>query len=243
MNMQRLRTLLSLLGALSVSILFIGFTRGVDNEPTRQSSSLVKTKPSLALIYRKDKASAEGFKKLLGGAGFSLQPIRLDLVEKTDFSVYNSILIASDTERAWGASAKAVDQAKKPTLGLGEGGYSYFGELSLAIGARHGWHGRNSSIMPVNCSKSPFWTTCKVPAQDGKAIPVYGNTNHVGIFLPNPAEDILLIGREEKNATHYPIVQQGSRYVLWGFTAPPDQMTPIGRELFVALCRYTSTLP
>jgi hypothetical protein len=52
----------------------------------------------------------------------------------------------------------------------------------------------------------------------------------------------MLLGREPEGATHYVLVGQGPRQVLWGFTAPPDQMTAEGKQLFVNTCRYTAAL-
>jgi hypothetical protein len=226
--------------------------------PVPVKKPVKKTKPKLAYIYAGDKNSADSFKKVLEEAGFSFDPSRLEAVEKTDFSSCAAILIGPDTEAAWEGARRArrakqpqgakqtvrdaIDRAKKPILGLGEGGYSFFGELGLAIGAGHGWHGRDTSIVPVEPSRSPFWTTSKIAVEDGKPIKVYEKTGHVGIFLPRPPRDVLLLGREERDTRHYPLVHQGPRYVLWGFQAPPEQMTPVGRVLFIAACRYTVAL-
>jgi hypothetical protein len=172
-------------------------------------------------------------------AGFSLQQIRVQAVAKTDFSSFAAILIGSDTSQLWGGSAQAVDKAKKPILGLGEGGYYFFGALNLAIGAPHGWHGHDRGVRPVNPAKSGLWSFRKTRIESEEFIPVYEATHHVGVFVPKPAEDVLLLGREEKDAQHYPLLQQGSHYVLWGFTASPTQMTRAGKDLFIATCRYT----
>jgi hypothetical protein len=87
-----------------------------------------------------------------------------------------------------------------------------------------------------------FWTGSKVPVPENQVLTVYRNSGHVGIHLPNPPADALLIGREANNDTHYVLVQQGERYVLWGFTGSPEQMTDVGRRLFVHTCRYTESL-
>jgi hypothetical protein len=57
--------------------------------------------------------------------------------------------------------------------------------------------------------------------------------------LPEPPGDVVLLEREPKDATPYVLVGEGPRHVLWGFTAPPDQMTAQGKQLFVHTCRYT----
>jgi len=165
---------------------WIGLNSRVGNLLAKAPVPVKLSKLKLAYIYTGDNTSADSFKKLLEEAGFSFDPIRLEAVEKTDFSSFTAILIGPDTEVAWGgarpanrakqAVRDAIDRAKKPILGLGEGGYSFFGSLGLAIGAGHGWHGRNTSVLPVDPSKSPFWSSSKVAAEDGKPIKVYEKT-------------------------------------------------------------------
>jgi len=125
---------------------------------------------------------------------------------------------------------------------LGEGGYSYLGALRLAIGAPHGWHGTRTSLSACGASTEKFWTSCQVKLPEGKALAVYKASGHVGIHLPSPPGDVALLGREANDATHYVLVKQGPRHLLWGFTAGPDQMTAEGKQLFVHTCRYTEAL-
>jgi hypothetical protein len=204
--------------------------------------AIVKPTIDLAFIYNNDKESADSYQTLLEEAGFSLQQIRVQAAAKTDFRSFAAILVGSDTARLWGGSAQAVDKAKKPILGLGEGGYDFFGDLKLAIGAPHGWHGNDRGVFLVNPAKSDLWAFSKAPVKVEEFITVYETTNHVGIYVPKPAEDVLLLGREEKDAQHFPLLRQGSHYVLWGFTASPNQVTRAGKEFFVATCRYTAGL-
>jgi hypothetical protein len=67
---------------------------------------------------------------------------------------------------------------------------------------------------------------------------VYKRTAQVGIHIPQPSKDITLIGREPGNETHYNIVQQTDRFLLWGFQAGPSAMTEDGRHLFINVARY-----
>ena len=161
---------------------------------------------------------------------------------KADLKAYTLVLIGSDTGKAAAEAAKALEDLKKPTLALGEGGYSYLGALRLAIGAPHGWHGTQTSLSACGASTEKFWTSCQVKLPEGKPLAVYKASGHVGIHLPSPPGDVALLGREANDATHYVLVKQGPRHVLWGFTAGPDQMTAEGKQLFVHTCRYTEAL-
>jgi hypothetical protein len=205
-------------------------------------------KPLKAAYVHIDEKHAEAFKKLLDGQGFVVELVAYAAVGRTDFTKYDLILIGSDTEqpRQWGDTS-TIEKSGKPVLGLGEGGYQCFGTtgLNLAIGAPHGWHGFEVSVAPVD-AKDPFWKALGV--EEKKVIELYKKTEHdkktgnVGVFLPDPPADVVLLGREIEDLRHYAIVQQGTRYVFWGFTAGPDDMTADGRKVFVATCRYTAQL-
>jgi len=75
-----------------------------------------------------------------------------------------------------------------------------------------------------------------------EAVALYTKTGHVGIYLPKPPDGVVLLGREEGDDHHYPLLRQGNRHVLWGFTGGPDQMTAAGKMVFVAVCKYTAAL-
>jgi hypothetical protein len=52
-----------------------------------------------------------------------------------------------------------------------------------------------------------------------------------------PPLDMRLIGREPADQTHYNLLQQTTRYLLWGFQAGPRAMTGDGRHLFINVAR------
>jgi hypothetical protein len=79
-------------------------------------------------------------------------------------------------------------------------------------------------------------------AKEGAPFKVYEGTEHVGIHLKERVAGVELIGREVKDADHYPLVKARSRYVLWGFQAGPAKMTAGGKELFIAICRHAAKL-
>jgi hypothetical protein len=196
----------------------------------------------VAFVHDADEKLAGEFKKLLDGEGFSVELVAQSGAAKTDFSKFGLVMIGHDTKEAgWKDVAATVEKSGKPVLGLGEGGFWFFGHrgLKLGIGDPHGWHGVDTAVVPVDASKSPLWTAT---AQSDKPVKLYEKTRHVGIYLPTPPADAVLLGREEVSPKHYPLVRQGDRFVLWGFTAGPADMTADGRKVFVATCRYTADL-
>jgi hypothetical protein len=200
---------------------------------------------AVAYLHAADKKDAEAFKAVLDADGFKVELIESGTAGKVDFSKYGMVVIGKDTERVeWEDIAAAVEKAGRPVLGVGEGGYAFFGRggLKLAIGSPNGAHNELTNaqaVVPVDPEKSPFWTRAAI---SGKEIPVFKSSGNVQIYVPKPIEGVVLLGREQNSAEHYTIVRQDDRFVLWGYTGVPDDLTAEGRKLFLATCRYTASL-
>jgi uncharacterized transporter YbjL len=50
--------------------------------------------------------------------------------------------------------------------------------------------------------------------------------------------EITTIASDIINPNYYPIIQQGDRFVLWGYNEHPEEMTLTGQEVFVNLAWY-----
>jgi hypothetical protein len=200
---------------------------------------------AVAYLYAADKNSADAFKAVLDADGFRAELIESGRAGKVDFSKYGMVVIGKDTERVeWEDIAAAVAKAGRPVLGLGEGGYMFFGHrgLKLAIGSPHGAHNELTfaqAVIPVDPEKSPFWTRVGI---SGKTIPVFKSSGNVQIYVPKPIDRVVLLGRDQNSDNYYTIVRQDDQFVLWGYTGVPDDFTAEGRKLFLATCRYTANL-
>lgn len=133
-----------------------------DQPRTWQSARMVDARcddpqaGTIAYVFRGDTASATSFYNLLTGAGYlvDLIPVFDILDPATDFSQYDLIIIADDSGYLsdWGQPALTAQQVDKivkpqiPILGLGEGGYAFFGRLGLFIGWPNGWHGPQNEV-------------------------------------------------------------------------------------------------
>jgi hypothetical protein len=204
-----------------------------------------KTAPAeklrLALVYGKDKQSADAFKELLNHKKIDVDLVWLGDVLATNFDPYSAVIIASDTSQAWKTStARHVAGKNRRVLGLGEGGYYCFGALGLAIGSPRGYHGDNPAVRAVRTTESPYWLSSRVPLPTDKTPVLYKQTSFVGIYLPYRPSSVTLIGRDSTSFSHYAIVEQYQRYMFWGFTGSPKQMTVAGKQLFVHTCRYVA---
>ncbi|QEL17133.1 hypothetical protein [Limnoglobus roseus] len=193
--------------------------------------------------FRGEEKDADPFRKLLADSeGFTVELIALEAVTQADLKKYGLIIFGADAKtEEWAGIATAIDRAGKPVLALGEGGYDFLGRpgLKLDIGAPQGWHGEETGVIPVGAAESRLWIAAGI--RTDKPVSLYKRSGHVGIIPAKTAAGVVLLGREEADAEHYPIIGQGDR-VLWGFTGGPADMTDAGRKVFVATCRYTAKL-
>jgi uncharacterized repeat protein (TIGR01451 family) len=194
----------------------------------------------IAYVFRGDAIDAVSFYNLLVANGYTVTLIPLGDVLTTDFSLFDLILIADDTGFLddWGSSgltAAQVAQIKagnKPIIGLGEGGYAFFGRLSLFIGWPNGWHGPDDDT--VDYGTTPIFNSLPSPLT-AYAPPV----NTVAIYLgggPLPS-DAAPVGLQIPEDDHSNIILQGCR-MLWGFSGNPLEMATDGETLFLNAVLY-----
>lgn len=200
-------------------------------------SSEDKPKPNArkaAYIVGSDVAAAQSFDKLLEDEGFNVELIGMDEVDRTDWKSYGLVIIGSDVGRR-PAGAEKIAASNTPVLALGEGGYSFLGQLKQPIGSPRGWHGARTGIVATSAK---FWDTSPIDLPKDRTLELYTSSRHVGIHLPRIPEKTSVIGREVRNETHYPIVEYDSRFMLWGFTGSPKTMTETGKAVFIHACKY-----
>lgn len=198
----------------------------------------------IAYVFRGDTATAADFKGLLESRGFTVQIVRCQAVMTTDFTQFDAILIADDTGRlslwcAAAAGANHIAAAHKPTVGLGEGGYAFFGQLGKPLGWPNGWHGPLDRVKPDNVGLS-YWhlpTDFGAPPPDPVAL-YSAPSNEVGIYLPG-VSGVLAHGLEPAATDHAPLVsERADCNQLWGFSDGPTGMTGQGKDLFVNAVVY-----
>ncbi|MGD0339966.1 MAG: T9SS type A sorting domain-containing protein [Bacteroidota bacterium] len=227
----------------SITILLFLFLVQVKAAQTKQIAYIYSSSLS------SDSSAAFDYKTFLDSNGYSTYLIRMSDVQSTDFSSYSAILIGNGTGNLdlWGdsSSVAAINNFNKPVIGLGEGGYAYFGRLSLNIGWPHGWHGPASSMYIVQPQHTIFNTPNSITIPSDSVVTM-GNVqvpgNEVGIYIPVPPLNVNLLGREvnesDTSHNHYPLVQEKTKYFIWGFSDPPSKMTQTGNLLFLNIVDY-----
>ncbi len=215
----------------------------IDPAPANNRATVESTVTGLsgkiAYVFRQDTATAANFKSLLEGRGFTVHLVRCPAVPSTDFTVFNAVIIADDTGslNSWCAAAAGathIDSANKPTIGLGEGGYAYFGQLGQPIGWPHGWHGPMDRVTPTNVAAGYWHAPTDFGAPPPNPVGLYGApVNEVGIYLPSVA-GVLPLGVEPAATDHASLIADSEDCnQLWGFSGGPTAMTANGKDLFV----------
>jgi hypothetical protein len=204
-------------------------------DDSRIGSYLIEAVPTdmkrVAYLYSSDRASGESYKSFLDSEGFVTDLISIGRNVGDD---YDLVIVGSDA----GEASTSIDDQETPIIGLGYGGARFFDKLGLDIGWLQGWVGSNTDVYIKDNSYSVFKDPNEIPSGD---VRLYTQTGHIGIYLPSPPSDVVLIGREANDENHYPIVLQDGRYLLWGFTGSPNYMTSEGKGLFVNIADHLST--
>lgn len=216
----------------------------------QQAATSVKvtaTAPQLAVkiayVYQSDTATAKGFADLLGRHGMAITAVSVDTVLQTDFSQFALTIIGNDTgsQATWGSDAAQIGQIAKNSkvLGLGEGGYAFFGQVmaqqlgALTIGYPLGAHGNAFNLFPTDAALAIYRTPYTMSAAKGAALQVYAdNVPAVAISATSLGSNALPTGYQDANGTYSVVVSQGC-YHLWGFSAGAGAMTATGRNFFV----------
>jgi hypothetical protein len=197
----------------------------------------------IAFIYSTDATGANSYKSLLEGDGYSVTLVPMGDVATTDFSVYDLILVGADTytlQYDWGDadSVNAIDSSGKSIIGLGTGGACLFGELGLSISYGNAWNLTESSIYVVDPTHDIFTTPYFISVPEDRIIQLYeGGVYCHSLYEPYLSPEVVLLGREPDDMSHYPLAQEG-QYILWGFTASPESMTQVGKDLFLNVVAF-----
>jgi hypothetical protein len=219
-------------------------TTGLDH--SLQAKAPRRPGADIAYIHERDIASAEAFEALLTGEGYSVQLVHMNNVMSTNFGLFKMVIVGDDTGMLdkWHSdviAAQHVVRSGAPIIGVGEGGYAYFGKLDMKIGWANGWHRSETSVIgdaTLPYYQFPYNLTGLLPGP----LALYDKpVNEVGIHLPEPVAGVRTLGREPNDETHYPLVAERFANVchqIWGFSGNPRLMNSNGQQLFANAVRY-----
>ncbi len=211
-----------------------GGTREASMSTKPESMSL----PRVAYVYGSDDEATESYRSLLMSYGCPTTLVGIDDVTTAALDSCDLIIVANDTqhETTWSDPniVAAIEDSGRPVVGLGDGGYDFFGLLGLSIGNPYGGHGSKNSIEVIDPNSSLFSMPYSIEIPQDRVLQLYTETHHVGIYLwPTIPETVTVFGNEENDIGYYPLVAEHNRYMLWGFSESPEYMTDAGRTLFI----------
>ena len=180
-----------------------------------------------AFIYDQDLSQAQQYEALLQARGVHITLLSLSAITSaTVFTPYELILIGYDTGTltTWGTSAQqsAVGISGKPVLGIGLGGYTFFGKINSPIGYPIGAQVTGVyTVAAVNTADPIFNTPFKIPLNNGQLKVYSAPAAAFEIPVPTPSSLVYTLGALPGAPTQMDIIQSG-RFLLWGFgPAPP----------------------
>ena len=210
---------------------------GGTREASMSTHPEVMSLPRVAFIYSSDSEAAESFRSLLVGYGCSTTLIALDDVPATPLDSYDLVIVGDDTEdaAAWNDPqvVPAIEGSGRSIIGMGEGGYDFFGMLELPIGRPNGMHGDGSSIYTVDPNSSLFSTPYSIDIPEDEIIQLYTEFGLVLLYLWPVPETVTVLGGAVNQPGYYPLAREHDRYLFWGFTESPLKMTEDGKRLFI----------
>ncbi len=208
---------------------------------TREASMSVEPQamflPRVAYIYGNDMDAAESFQALFVSYGCSTELIKLSEAAVTALDSYDLIVIGNDTgfTSSWGdtETVAAIEASGKPVVGIGEGGYAFFGKLGLSVGWPNGAHGNRNSIAVIDQNNPLFSEPYPIYLPEDGTLQLYTETEHVGLYLWPVPETVTVLGSEVDNPGYYPLALENDRYLLWGFEDSAQNLTETGKKLLV----------
>ena len=208
----------------------------------------------VAYVFTSDTAAAKSFNNLLTRHGMAVSLIQVDEILKIDFRQFALTIVANDTgnQATWGTAAGQVAQIAKNSkvLGMGEGGYAFFGQVEnssgkpgLTIGYPNGILNSAFAIYPVDPNLAFFRTAYNTGAAGGVPLQIYtDNVPNVAISTRILGVNVLPNGYEDPNGNFSTLVSEGCNH-LWGFTADPAKMTANGRNLLINAVQQAMNMP
>jgi hypothetical protein len=196
----------------------------------------------LAYIYYDDTTTANSYYNFLNNEGFNIDLIDVDVIASGMFDSHDIIIIGPDLG-SWGTlhmdetKEAIVDNSGAAIIGLGNGGWAFFGidGLSLYLGYDNGGSITGiTNIDVIDDGHRIFNTPNDLPIGN---IQLY-LTGSTVFYTVSPPSHVELFGNVAGISVYYCLCSEYDRYFLWGFESSPGAMTTNGKNLFLNILDY-----
>jgi hypothetical protein len=117
-------------------------------------------RPRIAYLLKDDAETAVAYEAWIEQNGVGVDLIHMDSVPHVNLNKYRMFIVGPDTGflDEWGNGDIVGNLLKfeRPILGLGEGGYAFFGKIQARIGYANGAHSDGASVQE-QLSADAFW--------------------------------------------------------------------------------------
>ncbi|MFO7634989.1 MAG: S8 family serine peptidase, partial [Caldilinea sp.] len=199
--------------------------------------------PKALYVHDGDERKGNEVKELLQANGIGVDLVRVNGVPAVPMQRYNLVIVGPETGYLdkWGTEAafSHILRGERPVLGLGEGGYAFFGRLKLNIGWANGAHSKGKSIL-YSSAGDPIWTYAYEGILAEKLLQLYQEDgNRVDIFLGSQPTNVQVFGLNDQDGRYANLAMENGFWMLWGFDDGPSRMTETGKRLFVNTAHRT----
>lgn len=190
------------------------------------------------MVWDWNAPNANAWKAFLDANGFQVDLLQRAALTSTVWAPYAAILIEQDSgSDGWADAAQvvALNDSGKPILGLSTGGLKLFDRLGLAINWGHSRGISACRIRAVDPTLPVFHTPNEITLPPDGILALCGTAPGYmrGVRINTPTADMLLLAVSDTYARYYPLVRQTERFLYGGFGDAPNEMSEMGRRLFV----------
>ena len=195
-------------------------------------------RPKVVYVHKGDLDTAEAYRQLIEANGVAVDQLDMAQLPTANLRPYSLVIVAPETGdlSEWGTDAmvRRIIEFKQPVLGLGKGGYAFFGKLKLNIGWGNGAHGTGDSVVRESFNDHFWHYPYDFLVAEQRIWQLYAEPSpRVGIFLGNQPTGVQVFGYNNAQGQYADLIMENGRYLLWGFDKGPKSMTEDGRKLLV----------
>ena len=204
----------------------------------RFASTGFNVRPRLAYILKDSLDTALEYAALLEEKYWLVDLLTLPEVTNSSLLPAELIIVGPDTGHLgdWGipTALNAVLESGKPVLGLGEGGYAFFGKRKLTIGYPAGGGRSSGKSIVWSAGSDSIWSMPYDIPLGKDPLQLYTNPSASReIFFEQTPGDVIVFGYKDGFPGFANLLQEEGMYMLWGFADGPAKMTETGKRVFV----------